>query len=275
MAANSARTRKANEWDYTVGILSLKDLIVDQTYQRPPQEAFVEQMIAEFDDILVGVLDVSERKDGTHAILDGAQRFEALKKYKSTVWCSIYTGMSIKDEAMFFYRKNRNRRSVHPFYQIRALMVTGDRTAIAINRIVESEGYKLAVGGIPDDAITAIRAVEDAYSMNSLQRKESLSPTMHVLRQCFFGRKSGKEGELIRGLGKFFQPFADDEIDMPWLIDVLSGQNPQVLIGRAADKAAVGRQPRAYHLAVDIVNIYNRGRKGGHRLYPSYIVGNA
>ena len=263
-----------NTWPFTVELIPLNDLIVDLTYQRPPQEVFVEQIIQNFDEILVGTLDVAERADGTHAILDGAQRFEALQKFKVNVWCSIYKDMTLKDEAMFFYRKNRNRRGVHPFYQFRALMVTGDKRAIAIDRIVKSEGYKLEIGSVPDDVITAIRAVEDAYDMSSLARKESLSPTLHVMRQCFFGRKSGKEGELIKGLGKFFQSFSEEEIDYNWLIDILAGQNPQALIGRASDAAQVGRHPRAYHMAKDIVNIYNRGRKSGYRLYPSYIEGN-
>lgn len=275
-----ATTRKpvkktiASTWPFTVELIPLKDMFVDLTYQRPPQETFVQSIIENFDEILVGTLDVAER-GSTYAILDGAQRFEALRKYKTNVWCSVYKGMDIKDEAMFFYRKNRNRRGVHPYYQIRALIVTGDKTAISINRIVESEGYKLEVGGIPDNYITAIRAVEDVYAMSSLHRKESLSPAIHVMRQCFYGRKSGKEGELIKGLGKFFQPFADAEIDLPWLMDLLASQNPQVLIGRAADKAQVSRHPRAYHLAKDIVEIYNRGRKAGYRLYPSYIQGNS
>jgi hypothetical protein len=275
MTTRAQKIANTNTWPFTVELLNLKDLMVDQTYQRPPQETFVQSIVDNFDEILVGTLDVAERKDGTHAILDGAQRFEALQKFKANVWCSVYKGMSIKDEAQFFYRKNRNRRGVHPFYQLRALIVTGDKTAIAINRIVESEGYKLEVGGVPDHIITAIRAVEDCYAMNSLQRKESLSPTLHVMRQCFYGRKSGKEGELIKGLGKFFQPFGDNEIDMDWLIDVLAGQNPQTLIGRATDKAQTSRHPRAYWLAKDIVEIYNRGRKAGYRLYPSYIVGNS
>jgi len=267
----TTRSRIKNDWPFTVELILLKSMFVDQTYQRPPQETFVQSIIETFDEILVGTLDVAERRNGTYAILDGAQRFEAVQKFKTNVWCSVYRGMNIKDEAMFFYRKNRNRRGVHPFYQFRALLVTGDKQALAIDRIVKSEGYKLEVAGIPDDNLTAIRAVEECYEMTSLQRKESLSPTLHVMRQCYFGRKSGKEGELIKGLGKFFQSFSDDEIDMPWLIDILAGQNPQALLGRAADEAQNSRNPRSYHMAKDIVTIYNRGRKAGQRLYPSYV----
>ena len=262
-----------NEWPFAVELLSLDDLLVDLKYQRPPQEVFVAKLIAEFDESLVGVLDVAERKNGTHAILDGAQRYQALLKHKQSAWCAVYKGMSLAQEAMFFYMKNRNRRSVHPFYQFRALMVTGHKPSLAINRIVEAEGYRLGIGSGQDDILQAVRAVEDAYNMSSLARGESLSPALRIMRACFYGRKAGKEGELIRGLGRFFQNFEDDLIDLPWLIDQLAGHNPQTLLGRADDKAATTRpwHSRAYWMAKDICEIYNRGRKSGKRLYPSYI----
>jgi hypothetical protein len=265
-------TRIVNNWPFTVELISLDDLIVDLRYQRPPQEVFVEKLIAEFDETLVGALDVAERKNGTHAILDGAQRYQACTKFKNAAWCAVYKGMSLADEAMFFYKKNRNRRSVHPFYQFRALLVTGNREAMDINRIVESEDYKLGIGAGQENMLQAIRAVEDAYRMSSLARKQSLSPTLHVLRACFFGRKQGKEGELIRGLGKFFQSFGDEDVDMAWLTDILAGQNPQVLLGRAEDKAYNSRHPRMYWMARDICEMYNRGRKTG-KLQIRYIEG--
>jgi hypothetical protein len=271
-----------NDWPFTIELVPVSKLTVDLSYQRPPQEKFVEKIISEFDETLVGALDVSERllsgvsqrvSNGTYAILDGAQRFQAIQKFKGTAWCAIYKGMTIADEAMFFYLKNRNRRSVHPYYQFRALIVTGDKQAVAINRIVTSESYKLGIGGIPDDTITAVRAVEEAFNMSSVVRKESLSAALRTMRACFHGRKGGKEGELIKGLGRFFQPFDNNEVDLEWLFSRLADQNPQVLLGRASDKADVTRHPRAYWLARDIVDIYNRGRKAGHRLQPRFIEG--
>jgi hypothetical protein len=262
-----------NEWPFAVELIKLGDLLVDLKYQRPPQEAFVVKLITEFDETLVGVLDVAERENGTHAILDGAQRYQALLKHKKAAWCAVYKGMSISDEAMFFYNKNRNRRSVHPFYQFRALLVTGNKQAVHISRIVSSEGYKLGIGAAQDDVITAIRATEDAFLMRSLARQESLSAALRVMRACFYGRRGGKEGELIRGLGRFFQPFEDELIDLPWLIDKLAGQNPQTLLGRAEDKAETTRHPRAYWFAKDVVDIYNRGKPAGKRLSGRLIEG--
>jgi len=263
------------EWPFSVELLPLKDLVVDQRYQRPPQTTFVEKLIREFDQTLVGILDVAHRGNGSHAILDGAQRYQALLKFKQTAWCAVYKGMNLAEEAMFFYNKNRNRRSVHPYYQFRALMVTGDKQSLAISKIVENAGYKLGTAARQDDIITAIRASEDAYGMSSLFRDESLSPSLRVMRAAFYGRKAGKEGEIIRGLGKFFQNFEDNAIDYQWLIEGLAGQSPQTLLGRADDKAATARpfQSRAYWMARDIVDIYNRGLTKGSRLFPRYIQG--
>jgi Family of unknown function (DUF6551) len=261
------------EWPFRVELLPLDRLMVDLRYQRPPQEVFVARLIEQFDETLVGVLDISARKNGADAILDGAQRYQALMKHKTTAWCAIYENMSLADEALFFYNKNKNRRSVHPYYQFRALLVTGDKAMEDIDRIVKSENYKLGIGAREDHVITAIRATEDAYKMSSLARPESLSPALRVMRAAFFGRKGGKEGEIIRGFGKFFQNFEDDMIDLPWLVDKMAGQNPLTLLGRADDKASTTRFNRAYWFAKDVVDIYNRGKRAGHRLSPRMITG--
>lgn len=262
----ATKLRPHLEWPYNVILIALKDLTIDLRYQRPPQVVFVEKLIREFDETLVGVLDVSERKDGKHAILDGAQRYQALLKFKSTVWCAVYSGMSIAEEAMFFYNKNRNRRNVHPFYQIRALIAAGDKRSIEINRIVTDAGFKLGIGAAQDDMLQAIRGVEDAFNMSSLARKESLSPTLKIMRTAFLGRKGGKEGELLRGFGKFFQAYEDELLDWEWLIEKMSEQNPTTMLGRAYDKATNSREPRSFWLARDVAEMYNRGKPRGQRL---------
>jgi hypothetical protein len=256
-------SRESREWPFIVEQADLSELFADIRYQRPPQELFIDKMVNSFDETLVGVLDVSERRNGMYAILDGLQRFEAMKKVgKTTCFVAVYEGMRLAEEAMFFYRKNKDRRTVHPFYSFRARMVAGDQKAREINRIVESEGYKLDVGAVPPDNLTAIRAVEEAYSFESAARTESLSVSLNMLRKTFYGRKGGKDGELIRGLGRFFQPFYDEEIDMAWLEDRLASQNPRTILGRAADAWFAGTH-HSNPVADEIVKLYNRGRKNG------------
>jgi hypothetical protein len=252
------------DWPFIVELAELNWLFVDSRYQRPPQEPFVEKLANAFDETLVGVLDVSHREgEDRYAILDGCQRYSAmLKVAKTTAYVAVYEGMSLKDEALFFYRKNKDRRSVHPFYSFRARMVAGDTKARRIWRIVDSAGYKLDIGALPADHLTAIRAVEEAYSFESAARKESLTPTLQTMREAFYERQGGKDGEIIRGLGRFFQPFYTEEIDLPWLIDRLASENPRTIIGRARDNYYRGAY-RSNPVAEEIVRLYNRGRKNG------------
>jgi hypothetical protein len=255
-----------NTWPFEVRLLPTAQLLADPSYQRPPQQSFIAKLVGSFDETLVATLDVSDREDGSYAVLDGLQRLETLKKIgRPNVWCAVYDGMTVADEARFFYRRNRDRRSVHPFYQFRARVLMGEDRAQKIDRIVRGEGFRLNTSAAPDENITAVKATEDAYSYSSLARPESLSVTLHTIRASIFGRKGAKDGELIRGLGRFFQPFYDDELDFPHITEILQEVGPLNLIGRAKDKASGSRHGKSagYEVARELLAIYNQERKTG------------
>lgn len=275
MASAPAKIRKthheqkklwAEQWPFTVELHPLTDIFSDERYQRPPQETFVDKLVNAWDDTLVGVIDVSLRHDGRLAVLDGLQRLTGMKKVnKKACWCAVYENMTIKDEALFFYRKNKDRRSVHPFYSFRARMVAGDVKAKDINTIVEHWGFKLEVGA-RDNVITAIAAVEEAYSWQSAARTESLSPALRSIRTAFDVRHGSKEGDMIRGLGRLFQPFKDDEIDLELLHDIMGEIGPRTILGKARDYIQMNpgaRMSVGDVLARDIIRVYNRRKKSG------------
>jgi hypothetical protein len=254
----------ANEWPFEVRLLLISDLIADPKYQRPPQEAFIEKLVGMFDDTLVSTIDVSERADGTLAILDGLQRVETMRKLgRLTVWASVYDAMSLQDEARFFYRRNRDRRAVHAYYQFRARVLMGETQAQAIDKIARAENFRFDVNSSTDDRIGAVRAAEDAYSYSSLARSESLSAALRTIRASFYGRRQAKDAEILRGLGRFFQPFYDDEIDHEHLYSILAEVGPVNLIGRAKDSAPKTVTTSLRHgglLAREVLTLYNRGR---------------
>src|SRR5262245_33102389 len=91
------------EWPFEVKLLPLDRLLVDDTYQRPPHKKFIADNVEAFDETLVGTIDVSERRNG-YAILDGQQRYLMMQQVrKAACYCSVYTGMSVPEEAAFFY----------------------------------------------------------------------------------------------------------------------------------------------------------------------------
>ncbi len=260
------------EWPFEVQLLSLDALFADDRYQREPIAPFIDATVQRFDPTLVGTLDVSARSDGTYAILDGLQRTEVLKRVKKmSAWCAVYTEMNLKHEAEFFFRKNRDRRNMHPYYALRARLVAGEQGPRDIFEIVDKAGFRLASGGRAKQNIVAIGAVEEVYGMRALHREESLTPTLATIKEAFYGLDAATEGTIIRGLGRFWQAFTWSEVDYNHLIDVLSGMRPKVLLGYAADKQATSKHPKAYLVAREIIQAYNRGRRREGKLSEQFL----
>lgn len=257
------------EWPFTIELLPLGWLFADERYQREPIEPFIEARVEHFDATLVGTLDVSRREADSFAIMDGLQRSEIIKRVdKRAVWCTVYSGMSLKDEAEFFYSKNRERRNMHPYYALRARQVAGEKGPREIFKIVTDLGYRLgSSGGRDSDTIVAISSVEEVHKMTSLARpKGSLQPALATLQEAFGGREGANEGNIIRGLGRFYQAFYDDEIVYKNLIENLQELGPKKLVGYAMDKVTSSRHPKAFLVAHEIITQHNKGLRREKKL---------
>jgi|SRR5215471_734758 len=254
------------EWPFDVYLVPLDVLILDD-YQRPPHHEFIAHGAANFDETLVGTIDIAERSKGKiYAILDGQQRFHMMRQVgKSACWAAVYTGMSLQDEAGFFYRKNKDRKSMNPYYSFRARRMAGDEEAGTITQIVEMEGFSLGPVSNDDTVIGAIRAVERAYQMPGGEiRDNCLQPTLALLREAFRGRKGSFNAWVIQGFGRFWQAYPDNEVNMERLILGLQEIGPAGLLASARD-SAIG-QPRTTKggvslpmmVAREAVKVHNR-----------------
>lgn len=224
------------DWPFTIEQLPLSKLFADETYQRPIDSIWVRSMLIGFDERLVGTIDVSARKGGKFAIMDGRQRHETMTQIgKQTCWATIYHGMDVATEADFFFRKNRNRKQMHAFYAFRARALSGDSTSRLIEEIVATSGFRL--GATPnDDTITAIRAIEDIYDLpTETSWGNALAPTLTTAKKCWYGRSSALDGTLLRGLARFFSYYGAEELQMRHFEDSLTALGPVLIIGRARD----------------------------------------
>lgn len=263
-----ATSTMAADWGYKIRLVRLSDLIVDDRYQRPLNEVWIRQRMEVFDPYLVGTLDVSERKDGTLAIMDGQQRAELLRNVGYLdVHAALYPRMSLEDEAAFFVRKNRDRKNMTPFYTYRAKLVAGDPITIEVNDTVTTAGFTISGQTNDKDAIGAVRAVEKTYVMQTDHWDEVLTPTLSVIQGSVYGRRHSLDGDVIQGLGRFHQAFARDEFDNTKLMEIVSNVGPTTLIGRASDLTHTGRASnRAGNVARVLVTEYNNNRNGNPRL---------
>lgn len=264
--------RAKAEWPFEVGLTYLADMIVDDEYQRPPHHQFIAEGASHFDETLVGCIDVNRRTNGQLAILDGQQRFRMMQQVgKTTCFAAIYEGMNLADEAGFFYRKNKDRKSMAPYYGFRARTVAGDPEAIEIRMAVEAQGFVLSSSSNDREAIGAIRAVETAWTYSSEYREEALTPTLQTIRDSVFGRKDSLSSWLIMGVARFWQNYSDEEVERDQLSGVILPIGATGLIGLARDRQAVASssgRPRSslpWTIARILAEEYNRRIRGGRR----------
>lgn len=279
LAAGQAEPDVDDSWPFTVELLPLTELFVDLDYQRPVHEDFVRETLLKFDKRLVGAIDVSKRagvKKRPYAILDGQQRSETMRRLGMTqCWCAIYTGMSIAEEAAFFYHKNRDRKQMAYWYAFRARLLSGDATATMISDIVTQAGFTLGVATDQKDQIGAVKAIEEVYHAPTAVWPNALAPTLREIRTCFYGRTDSLNGSLIRGLGKFLSLYGKDEINWQHFEEVLTSLGPQLVIGRARDAAATrgkGVSSKTTIVFAEVLcHIHNTGLPRGERLDPTRI----
>lgn len=228
------------DWPFRVELLLLDALLVDETYQRPVSWQFVRREAARFDPTLVGTIDVAQRSPSRFAILDGSQRSQIVRLVgKTSIYCSVYVGLDLASEARHFLHKNRDRKSVHPFYTFRARVAADDGDAIAIEKIVEKHGYQLAIGApsvggeVNAQNIAAISAVTTAYSRKLPDESDTLDPTLAVLKRSTLGRAEGQSALMLRGVSTALMQKPD--LDRDVLVETLTELGPQLLLGRARD----------------------------------------
>lgn len=131
-----------------IDAVSVSLMFADPTYQRDLDDARVETMAAEFDQRLIGVLEVSAREDGRYAILDGQHRWATTCRAHPSaedahLVCQIHTGLSIEDEARVFYEIDARRKQLSWWDRWRARRGGGDPGVLAIDAVLARHGLQI------------------------------------------------------------------------------------------------------------------------------------
>lgn len=207
--------------------LALGAINVDTAYQRKLDMAWVSKLVAEFDPVRLGLPDISEREDGTLWAIDGQHRIHACRTYLGDGWerqhveCLVYSGMTLEDEAEFFYWRNYIK-PLKPFARFRARMVAGEDVATAIFRTAKDAGFTIAEG---NDALSCVAVMESIFrgtrATNALEGPANLAKTLVVVAKAWGNRAPHPNGHVIKGLGMFLERYGH-EIDNARLIKKLA-----------------------------------------------------
>lgn len=233
-------------------------LIADPRYERPLNGIKVRKLARAFDPDAIGKVYVSERSDGTFAILDGQHRVGAVRELwgdEAEVPCLVYTGLSLADEARLFVEFNEARTKPLPVDLFKAKMEAGDPDTKAIHAMVTARGFKIQMA--PGKSIACVQSLQRVYAANP----EALERTLDALVKAWGVDSTSVNGTLVEGLGVLLVRHGDDIADAR-LDRLLAGTHPRQIIAKARmEKEYLGSRYLASTVASILANLYNKGTR--------------
>jgi hypothetical protein len=236
--------------------LTVRDIESDPAYQRELDEPRVEAMAKAIDLTRIGVPVVALRKGGKYVVLDGQHRIAAMRMAgleAHKIFCEVYNGLNLIDEAALFLKLNNGRKSVRAFDKYRAQMTAQEPATVEMTRIVNSLGLK--IGAAPSkNTICAIRSLESVY-----KRGGNLDLVLAVLKQWGRGDAAAFDGDLIKDMSRFFTEYQD--VDVDGFVTKLISHDP-THVGRRIKALSDVLQKNRRLAAISVLReIYNHGRR--------------
>jgi len=167
----------------------VKDLVLDLSYQRYPNETKVNKIVKNFDKGALGVIICSAREDGTIVILDGGHRIAAMRMMKlddQFVDCLVYFGLTIPEEANLFNLINDNRTKPKTQDLFKAKVVAHDSSAVEIDKIFKKHNLSTS-NQAGANLIRAVGTVSNLYKKNG---STNVDKTIEILKLAFGNHSS-------------------------------------------------------------------------------------
>lgn len=242
-------------------------------YQRLTNEAHAKRIHREFDETFFMVPLIFRRKFERNklVVVDGQQRIAAAFSGKVTYAdCVVIDSHSEAEEAQAFIKINHGRKAIPPAVLKKAQKTTGDQTAIDLIAAVELAGYTLHEKGghLKLKAVTGIQKAFHQYGSlnitNALNAYKAIWPKHAMVN-----------GDMIRGLAFLIWTYREKnqpgKVSAAKLAEMVTNVDFKV-IANEIRRMRLNHQDRDYHVALELIKIYNKTAKtgGGSSLTKSF-----
>lgn len=248
----------------------VEDLFSDPRYQRSVDQRRVEKMAAEFDPDALGVIYVSDRGNGTFAVMDGFHRVALMRHLgwgDQKMPAFVFNGLKVAEEAEIFTKMNKNRRAPHPIDLFRSEVTAGRPNAVGLNEVFTEAGVVVSKTGAG-----TLRAVATAQKVFSIAGPDVLRRTLKILGRAWERHDDVYSGDVVSGLALLI--YAESSIDDKHMADRLSDFTPAMVINKAqaAKEVLEGKTPPAAmaHILTGIYNTRRRSRRLGVFMYQGW-----
>lgn len=253
--------------------LSVADLVVDDTYQRPLSMSWARKIAREFDEKKFGKPLVVRRPDGKYAIIDGQHRIWALRiKWPNvavTVKCDVLIdSATVEEQATKFLAHNAEVKKPDTGTILKAMIAEGDPDALTYRDILLEAGYRMKSGG----GRATPREIH-AYVFKNTKRlvgsawADILRETLSVTFEAWGTTHYPLSSQLLGGISLFLYRFRHHEnYDRKRLIRNLQRVTPLDLDRDGKSMAAMRRTRAEYGTRALIRDLYNTKLQPENRL---------
>lgn len=242
--------------------LTVGEMFVDETYQRPIDIARARKTAHVWDHRLAGVVEVSDRGElaqPRYAIIDGQHRWAAAKSLVDppVLVANVHEGLTLAEEAALFDKLNRMRKKVNIFEHYKARLAAGDWVIGRIQLVLDKHG--LRVDPAPaEGCVGCVGTLEKVADIDDALLDETLSLVIDIWGK----RRDGLDAPIIHGLALILHHLRD-EIDLERLVDALLDCLPRQLKTNAVALREMQSGTLPLLTAIVMMNLYNKrpGRK--------------
>lgn len=236
-------------------------LFSDPRYQRPLDQRHVDRMAADFNPDALGVVYVSDRGNGTMAVMDGFHRVAVMRQLgwnDQKMPALVFTGLTLQEEAEIFTAMNKDRRQPSRIHLFRAQVAAGDKHAVALNEVLVECGVQVISGPGPRhlQAVGAVQKIVEIAGPDVVRR------AIKIATAAWSQYDDALTGPLLSGLALLI--YAEGGIDDKAMTKQLANHTPALIMNKAKVTKEVNpelHQPAA--VATVLTSVYNQRRRSG------------
>lgn len=237
--------------------VALDKLLIDHDYQRLLNDKFVQDAVKDYNPMLIGVLEVSKRPDGTYFVLDGQHRVAVmLASGEAVATCNVHTGLDRQQEAWFFRYYNKKRRTITAFEDWNASVFEGDERTMVIKKTVEARDLRVAGFSSPQ-TISAIWTLRQLDKMG--RNDDLLGRVLDLAVGSWRGEDSAFEGEVLMGVAAVVRKYGDRLSDRRAIQKWEKDWTPRRLLGAASDRKYTLGMSKTKGITEFLVYSYDKG----------------
>lgn len=250
----------AKKKDSTVKLVEVDKIRFYPEVNRELDQAWVDHLVANWNPDAIGIPVLSERSDGSFAILDGHHRIEAFRTVNAPInghraRAQVWTGLSESEEADRFVRLNTNR-GVKAIDKYDKAVRAGWSTYVGIEAVLRR--HKLRVQSGDSDGI--IQCVAQLVRIYDRYGERHLDKTLSLAIAAWGRTTATVQGSVIAGLSLFLgrQVSVDEEVLVKKMRAFPGG--PSGIIGRARGSQEVHGSSIPNNIAAILTVTYNKSR---------------